>query len=634
MAFPTSVLYRERLTGIEERISVPADRHEAFELVAHIQSLATQHPDDCPACAGLEPQEACPLWTWKLAFRKHTATSWYVMALMTSGAQRKDPFTGRVEIDCDFQFDFCRLMQFEGENTLDYSFRQAFKSFWRALVGMTVEMVNDPNLVAAIVSAEKDGSVSAARTGQRTMAEWETNLELQAAWPDVFYRNPVKESPTWVKAVGCRLRQTIYSVLPSLSWHAIDKAPTGSRIGLYLLDDIETKDTVATRESRDKSYSDFVTFLETAGRVPRIWINCTIHHPEGMVRRIIKDGIFNSRCVTLEDLEAPKDQIPDIAKLCEEAGGFLPVRDENRRIPLPPRLSEIKLDGVPRFLHPLEVANKRLLSMSEPGGIANYFMHNMGDPFKGAGTKMQKSWFRRYRAAAQDRAEGAWLYPVIDGSLGAGDPTWMMMWAALPDKTLSLVDSRRAMLKPSEFANAVFQFCARWRDVGKIQHGRVENYAQATYDFMINEELRRLGENDFVFHGIKGKASSDLRNGRRGGGNRIMEWNVIEPAARLGRLWLPEQGLIETDEFGVMYDAVAYLLDTEIEGFPTPKTDEGLACLRILLWPGDPAKGIPEVDFPEDLETRRVRAMAAAMGPQEQAYGGGGEDSWMEVGLW
>lgn len=632
MAFPSSVLYRERLTGTEEHVTVPANRNEAFELVAEIQGAAVPHPPDCLSCAGLEPPEACPSWAWKLLFRKHVATSWYVMALMTSGAQRKDPFTGRVEIDCDFQFDFSRLMQFEGENLLDYSFRQAFKSFWRELVGVTVEMVNDPNLVAVIVAAEKDGSVSAARAGQRTMIEWETNLELKAAWPDVFYRDPVRESPTWIKAVGCRLRQSIYSVLPSLSWHGITTPPVGSRVGLYILTDIETKDTVSTREARDKSYNDFVQFLETAGRVPRIWINCTIHHPEGMVRRIIKDGIFQTRCITLENLDAPKDQIPDIAALCDEVGGFLPVRDENRRIPLPPRLREIKLDGVPRFLHPLEVANKRLLSMSEPGGIANYYMHNMGDPFRGAGTKMEKSWFRRYRAAPRDRAEGAWLYPVIDGSLGAGDPTWMMMWAALPDKTFSLVDSRRAMLSPSVFPRAVFEFCARWRDVGRIQHGRVENYAQAVYDHMINEELRRLGETSFVFHGIKGKASSNLNNQRRGGGNRIMEWSVIEPAARLGRLWLPEQGLVEQDQFGMMYDPVAYLLDEEIGPFPSPKTDEGLACMRILLWPGDPAKGIPEVDFPEDLETRRVRLMEASMGPQEPVYAG--EDSWMEEGLW
>lgn len=613
MAFPTSVQYLERLTGQEQHVVVPQSRHEAFELVGHIQSFAKTDPDQ-----------------WKTLVRKHTATSWYVMALFTQAAQRRDPFTGRVEIDHDFQFEFSQLMQFEGEMTLDYSFRQAFKTFWRALVGITVEVVRDPDLTCAIVSAEKFGSTSSGRTGLRTMLEWENNVELKTAWDDVFYADPKRQADTWVKDTGCRVKQKIHSLLPTLSWHAIDHAPTGSRVGLFLVDDPETKETVTTKEIRDKSFNDFTTFLETAGRAPRIWINATIHHQQGLIRRVIETGYFRCRCITLEDTSVAPEEIPDIAALCEEAGWIMPLRDETRQVPIPEGLAKIRLDGKPRFLHPLEVAQKRMLAMTEPGGLANYYMHNMGDPLKYSGTKLRKEWFRRYAARPVDRGEGAWLYPVIDASKGINDPTWMMMWAALPDGTLSLVDSLRAKLSPSQIPAKAFEFCSRWRDIGAIRHGRVEIYAQAIWDDIINQYITERGWNDFTFHGIAGKGANDL--GRKGGGNRIMEWAVIEPAARQGKLWLPEQGIIEEDEFGVTYDSVAYLLDREIDDFPQPKTDDGLAALRILLWPGDRAKGIPEVEFPEDLETRRVRELDARMVPAGPTYEG--EDSWMGVGLW
>ncbi|HEY5901385.1 MAG TPA: hypothetical protein VIU39_02450, partial [Anaerolineales bacterium] len=103
------------------------------------------------------------------------------------------------------------------------------------------------------------------------------------------------------------------------------------------------------------------------------------------------------------------------------------------------------------------------------------------------------------------------------------------------------------------------------------------------------------------------------------------------PAARQGKLWLPEQGLVEIDEYGIPYDSVAYLLDSEIDPFPQPKTDDGLAALRILLWPGDRSKGIPDIEYPEDLMTRRMREMDERMEPARDSYR---EGSWMEVGLW
>jgi hypothetical protein len=553
--WPRYVLYKERLSPDAEPVEVelPQSRHDAFDLLATLNRLATE---DSVA--------------WKAAVRQYTACDWYVLSLFLSGTQRLDPFTGRPEVDCDFQFNVAREHQFDGDRVLDKSARGHWKSTWRCYVGVTNLVINEPNEVVAIIAHLKE---AAQRHGLRTMNEWANNVELKAAWDDVFYQD-VREAPLWNQETGCTVKRTLPATLPTLSWHAIMTAPTGSRVGVFIADDIESEGTVESEDMRKKTLQRFTSFLETGGRVPRIWVNGTHHHSNGLLTHLEKSGAFRTRCHAIEDRTR---LAPDIAALYDECGGVMPVRDEGRRQKLPPAVREIRLAGAPPYLHPLEVALKRLDAMSTPGGLANYSMQNMGDALAGQERSLDRDWIRWYTPHPQDWAKGANLYICIDPSKGAGDPTFARVEACKADKTISWVGGLRRKLSPSEFAPAIFNLSMAWIGVGNLIEIRVEEFGQSTWTHMLRTYFDSVNQ-----HVGRLVACSRHSRSNKESEGRQREWSGLEPLYRMGRRLYPEDGLWEVDENGQRYNMVDYYLDKEYGMFPLPITDDGLAADYLL----------------------------------------------------
>ena len=191
--------------------------------------------------------------------------------------------------------------------------------------------------------------------------------------------------------------------------------------------------------------------------------------PSGLIS--IWAGAFRTRCHKIEDVTKPA---PDIATLFDACKGVMPIRDEGRRQTLPPAVRNIKLSGAPVYLHPLEVALKRLDAMSTPGGLNNFYMQNMGDPLAGQERSFNRDWVRWYEAACEDWAAGANLYIVVDPSKGVGDPTFARVEACKADKTISWVGGFRKKLPPSEFAPAIYNLAMAWIGIGNLVEIRTE----------------------------------------------------------------------------------------------------------------------------------------------------------------
>lgn len=605
---PRYVTYRERLSPEAPPIEVelPQSRHDAFDLLATINKLATTDAAQ-----------------WQAMVRQYTSSSWYMLALFMSGTQRLDPFTGRPEIDCDYLFNYSLEMQFDGERVLDKSARGQWKSTWRCYVGATNLVLRDPNEVIAIVAHEK---TAAGRHGTRTINEWLSNVELNAAWPDVFWGTDKNAWPLWSMEHGATVRRTISAVLPTISWHSILTAPTGSRVGVFIPDDIESETTVESEDMRKKTLQRFTSFLETGGRVPRIWPNATHHHSAGLVTHLEKSGAFRVRCHPIEDTSKPA---PDIAELYDACNGVMPLRDElGRHEELPKALREIRLDGAPVYFHPLEVAMKRLTAMSTPGGLANFYMQNFGDPLAGQDRTLDKDWIRYYKAPPIEWARGAYLYILVDPSKGVGDPTFARVEACKSDQSISWVDGLRRKLAPSEFAPAIYQLYSKWRHVGRVVQIRVEEFAQSTWTY----HLRTYFDSIDAPCPMLVSCSRHTESNKESEGRR-REWNALEPLYRMGRRIFPESGIWVQDDppSRRTYNLVEYYVEDEYGQFPIPPMDDGLAADALLAvdkGKNEAGKNIPlSLEFPEDEE---MAEMAERSGGRRWQRERESADSWME----
>lgn len=605
MNWPAYAPYREQLLPVGpdgkhplEDVEQPHNRDDAFSLLHQLDQLLHTDPE-----------------AWRLLYRKYTATNWYVLGLLLSGGRRINPYTGRVELDCDFLWNYMHEAQLNGHGYLDTSARQHFKSFGRNYVGATNAALVDENIAIALIAHDRQ---AAAKHGQRTMMEWETNLELCAAWSDRFWDDPVKESPSWSKESGCTIKRTIPGVLPTLSWWGIAQPPTGGRVGLFILDDLENEQTVETDEMRAKTLTRYASFLELAGRMPVIWANGTYHHTAGLVKHMADSGAWRVRCHKAEDVDEPA---PDIAALYDACGGKRPDGQE-----IPPEVRNIKLDGAATYLHPLELAEKRLNAMATPDGLAQYYAQNMGDPLAGRSNKLNPDLIRWYNESPEERAEGSVLVLTIDASRGVNDSTFAMLWALHTDRSISWVAALRRRLAPSEIGPAFFRMHAEWEGIASFDHFRVEIFGQAVWDWMIESYFEE-----------RKKWVKVVPIGRNRE-NRIREYQAIEPLLKAGRVYFPKCGLMVYDEMGTRYDAVKYFLEKELSQFPLPITDDGLGSMALLGEPADAkisgGKGfVGELPFPETSEELRTRLRSGGYDTpyREEAWDAPGACYW-EVG--
>lgn len=622
--WPRYIPYFERLAldaqGQPTLIEVeqPQSRSDAFDLIATIDRLAQTN-----------------LAQWQALVRQYSSTNYYITNLFLSGGQRIDPYTGRIEADCDFQWHHAHEIQYEGEGKVNTSFRGSWKSHWTIYVGATCKVVVNPDRVMAVAAHQKD---AAAKHGIRVMLEWENNVELKAAWPDVFYQNPKKDPACslWNQETGCTVRRKIPAVLPTLSWWAIEHVPTGSRISDFFFDDLETEDTVGTDPQRDKLLSRFSSFKKTAGRGVSVYIDATAHHPNGLVANLLKSPTYGHIFHAAEDLDRP-DEAPDIAALYDECGGKLVNRETGEARDLPIALRSISLEGPPAFHHPLELAMMRLDALDTPGGLDDYRRQMLGD-IVGSEKRLKSDWLRYYTLRPEQIAEGSFLYICVDPSKGIGDPTFARVEACLPTGEIAWVGGLRKKIAPSDFGKEMWLLGCLWEGIGIIKEYRFEEVAQSTWSahFIAYCESRRHWPGNIGPANVKEIGGRAVNWGGGGGQKRMREWLRLEPMYRNGkRLW-PAEGLMMTeDENGRRFDLMKMYRDEEYLPFPMPFTDDGLDSDALLMAPNDPKRGVFALEFPETDDEADMRERVA-LRHGRRAYAereNETADQWMYEGL-
>jgi hypothetical protein len=538
-----NVEYYERLNGAKIQVSLPETRDDAFDLLATIENAATTDPA-----------------RWKALVRMYSASDLYMLGLFTSCALRLNPYTSRPEIDCDFLFNYAREIQFNCDSVVDFSAREHWKSTLKTYLNAIRAVLVDPNISIGIFSHEL---ISAQKHLIRIREELQQNQILMAAWPDVLWTDIQEIDRSYSIKDGLTFKgRTIVGISPNIAAYTFMlKLPTGVRLGVIILDDVETEKTVETVDALEKSISRFRSVLNLRGRGARIWINGTYHSPNGIIATLLNEG-WPGRCHKAEDVTKPA---PDIAAIYDAAEG----KDPASKAPIPAPVRNAVLAGEPIFLTPLECAMKRWSQ-----GDANYNMQNMGDPFAGQQKRLLVEWIRYYEKDPFEWGRDKNIYILVDPSRGMGDPTFAVVLAAGKDRTLSWVDGIKKRLSPSEFERALYVLASRWSTLGSLQQIRIEEFAGAQY----GTSLRKYFDS-FNFHGCPIVACGVNMD------KRLREWQRLEPAFR--KILFPRAGIRAEDERGIPFDLSRYWIDYEYSKFPLPLTDDGLAAWSLAWEPSD-----------------------------------------------
>ena len=297
-------------------------------------------------------------------------------------------------------------------------------------------------------------------------------------------------------------------------------------------------------------------------------------------------------------------------------------------MPLPSAVRDIRLDGAPVFLHPLELAWKRLRALSSPGGLAIYYLQNMGDSMAGQEKRLEREWIRWYDVEPSEMAEGAYLYIVVDASKGVNDPTFARVEACLSDGTIAWVGGLRKKIPPSEFGKEMYQLGCEWEGLGVIKEYRFEIFGQAVWDSLFVQHCEKRN------HWPGGIGPLNVKAIGRNKTNRLREWTSLEVLYRSGRRLYPRRGIWVEDENRQRFNLVDHYIDNEYSQFPLPIYDDGLAADAVLGEPEDQKKGIFPLEFPESDEAANLRDALAWR--KSQRRGEGYEDAgstWMSDGL-
>lgn len=557
-----SYTYTERLNGETVEVTLPENRKQAWEVYREVMALADKDPA-----------------AFKGAVRLWTASDLYICGLFHSWSWMTDPWYDRPEVDCDFQFEHARWVQFEGDGSLNYSARKHWKSTWNR-VRMSQEIVRDPDVCIAIFSADL-------KLAQKHLNSWKTEVEtndiMKMSWDDVFYQNPRDDGAFWSLEKGCTVKRTRSSISPTVSAYTfLAGLPDGSRFGIIVYTDIETDKSIEAEEQRDKVKRRFRKSLQLGGIGCRKWFEGTFKHPAGLLRGLIEDR-WPAVCFTAEDLEHPP---PDIAVLYDECGGRTP---KGSKIPEPVR--EIRLRGKPRYLHPLQCAMDRWEQTDEV-----YEMESMGDPLAGQGLRFRPEWVAeslRVKADLHEFARGKLGYILSDPSKGLRDPSVGLVLVTDSDKTITLVGGFRKKASPSEWESLMYGLVSEWQHDIDIRQIRIEVYGQATWDHNLRSYFEARNFNGPPVFGVGthygNRRPMDLDQGL------FRAWSRLEPLFRTGKLRLPTR-LMVTDEKDTPYCLVEYFIDHEYSLFPKPPTDDIFAALSLL---GEPEYKVPGLEYPD-----------------------------------
>lgn len=473
-------------------------------------------------------------------------------------------------------YDRCREVDANPDGYLDLWARGHYKSTVITFAGSIQELLVDPNIRIGIFSHTQE--VSRPFLSQ-IKEELENNEDLKLTYPDVLWRNPRKEAPSWSVDGGITVKRSINPKECTVEAHGlINGMPTGRHFPLLVYDDIITERNVTNPEQIKKA----TTQVEMSdnlgvGDGTRKWFVGTRYSFADSYQYFIDEEVV----------------IPRVH----------PATDNGR------------LDGNPVFLTPETWDAKKKAQRST---IAAQMLQN---PIAGQENTFRTKWLRPY-----------WIRPIMcnvyimcDPSKGrsrTSDRTAIAVVGIDANGNKYLLDGYCHRMQLSERWKYLKNLWKKWKAMPGVQAVRVgyERYGMQSDDEYFEERMRKEGVRFEIiilnWTGEVGRQSKanrverlepDFRNGSffvpgkiwRAGANADCRWffeddsdeikyeampelHGLERKAKAhGEHWRVFDPLRRLDEDGNIYDVTRVLFE-EFALFPfSPRDDFIDACSRI-----------------------------------------------------
>lgn len=145
----------------------------------------------------------------------------------------------------------CREVEFSPDGYLDLWAREHYKSTIITFAGIIQEVIRNPEITIGIFSHTKP---VARKFLLQIKQELESNAELKAVYPDVFYAEPKRESPKWSEEKGITVKRKSNPKEATIEAHGlVDGQPTGAHFALRVYDDVVTLESVNTPDQVRKT---------------------------------------------------------------------------------------------------------------------------------------------------------------------------------------------------------------------------------------------------------------------------------------------------------------------------------------------------------------------------------------------
>lgn len=148
-------------------------------------------------------------------------------------------------------YERCREIEANPDGYLDLWAREHYKSTIITFAGCIQEMAKDPEITIGVFSFNKP---TAKKFLAQIKLELETNRDLQAIYPDVFYPDPKNQSPKWSEDKGLVVRRAGNPKEATIEAHGlVDGQPTGAHFSLRVYDDVVVPASVTTPDQVKKT---------------------------------------------------------------------------------------------------------------------------------------------------------------------------------------------------------------------------------------------------------------------------------------------------------------------------------------------------------------------------------------------
>jgi len=188
----------------------------------------------------------------------------------------------RDDVDCDWLFARCREVQRNPNGYIDLWAREHYKSTIITYALTIQDIINDVNTRIAIFSVTRTEAI---KFGSEIKKTCENNTKLYDLWPDVFWKDPLKEtrkkSVAWSDEKGLTFKRNAVYKENTLECWGLDAMPTGRHYPIRIYDDIITERHVTNPEQIKKSMEGWRLSANLGSAAP------IKHYKETNIRRII-----------------------------------------------------------------------------------------------------------------------------------------------------------------------------------------------------------------------------------------------------------------------------------------------------------------------------------------------------------